>query len=68
MPDDRTISADNAVADAELDAMAKLVGLDIPAAFRDGVRHQLALNARLVAPLERFTPDADAAPAPVFEP
>ncbi len=46
-----------------VDASAALIGLQIPDAFKAGVVSQLALNARLIAPLLDFTLPEDAIPA-----
>ena len=51
-----------------MDAMSKVVGLDIPAASREGVAAQLALNHRLVAPLLAFEIPEGVMPAPRFQP
>ena len=68
MSDERRPDGEAVSLDAQMDAMARLVGLDIPAAYRRGVRDQLALNQRLIGPLEAFEPATDAVPAPTYEP
>jgi hypothetical protein len=60
---------DTPISDAELDALAALAGLTIPAHCRDGVRLHLATARRMLHALEPLAGDADElALAPVFDP
>lgn len=60
---------DNPITDAELDALAALAGLTVPAHCRDGVRAHLAAARRMLAALEPLESGADELSlAPVFNP
>lgn len=60
---------DNPITDAELDALAALAGLTVPAHCRDGVRLHLATARRMLATLEPLEGNPDElALAPVFIP
>jgi len=60
---------DSPITDAELDALAALAGLAVPARCRDGVRLHLTTARRMLAALEPLAGDADElALAPVFDP
>jgi hypothetical protein len=60
---------DNPITDAELDALAALADLSVPAPCRDGVRLHLATARRMLAALEPLEGHPDElALAPVFNP
>lgn len=49
---------DNPISDTELEALAALAGLTLPAHCRDGVRLHLATARRMLAALEPLVDDA----------
>ena len=60
---------DISFSDAELDSLARLAGLTIPAHCREGVRLHLANARRMLEALEPLAGDGDALSlAPVFDP
>ncbi|MHA7815704.1 MAG: hypothetical protein ACX93N_04455 [Pseudohaliea sp.] len=60
---------DTPISDAELDALARLAGLTIPAHCREGVRLHLANARRMLEALEPLAGDGETLSlAPVFDP